>query len=214
METAEMNKIRSEENAHYIRATTDLKAGLGGVQKALGVLRDYYSNDDAFVQEEVGVSMMQQPAAPEKHGKSGGAGGSIISILEVCESDFSDNLAKEETAESDAVALYEKTTQENKVTKTTLDQDVKYKTQEFKGLDAAIVEHTADKDTLNTEYSAVMDYYAQIKDRCIAKPESYEDRNARREAEIDGLKQALQVLEDETAFVQRKRRGVRGAMEA
>jgi len=59
-----------------------------------------------------------------------------------------------------------------------------------------------------------MDYYAQIKDRCIAKPESYEDRKARREAEIEGLKSALQVLEDETAFVQRKRRGVRGAIEA
>jgi len=207
-EQAEMDKIRGEEHANYVEATTDLKAGLAGVQKALGVLRDYYANDDAeFVQ-------MQQPAVPEKHGKSGGAGGSIISILEVCESDFSDNLAKEETAEADSQELYDKTTQENKVTKTTLDQDVKYKTQEFKGLDAAIVEHTADKDTLNTEYSAVMDYYNELKDRCIAKPESYEDRKARREAEINGLKQALQVLEDETAFVQRKRRGVRGAMEA
>jgi len=207
-EQAEMDKIRGEEHANYVGATTDLKAGLAGVQKALGVLRDYYANDDAeFVQ-------MQQPAVPEKHGKSGGAGGSIISILEVCESDFSDNLAKEETAEADSQELYDKTTQENKVTKTTLDQDVKYKTQEFKGLDAAIVEHTADKDTLNTEYSAVMDYYNELKDRCIAKPESYEDRKARREAEINGLKQALQVLEDETAFVQRKRRGVRGAMEA
>jgi chromosome segregation ATPase len=207
-EQAEMDKIRGEEHAHYVEATTDLKMGLEGVQKALGVLRDYYANDDAeFVQ-------MQQPAAPEKHSKSGGAGGSIISILEVCESDFSDNLAKEETAESDSQELYDKTTQENKVTKTTLDQDVKYKTQEFKGLDAAIVEHTADKDTLNTEYSAVMDYYGELKDRCVAKPESYEDRKARREEEINGLKQALQVLEDETAFVQRKRRGVRGAMEA
>jgi len=207
-EQADMDKIRGEEHAHYLEATADLKTGLSGVQKALEVLRDYYANDDAeFVQ-------VQQPAAPEKHSKSGGAGGSIISILEVCESDFSDNLAKEETAESDSQALYDKTTQENKVTKTTLDQDVKYKTAEFKSLDAAIVEHTADKDTLNTEYSAVMDYYNELKDRCIAKPESYEDRKARREAEINGLKQALQVLEDETAFVQRKRRGVRGAMEA
>jgi len=146
-EQAEMDAIRGEEHGHYVTATNDLKAGLSGVQKALGVLRDYYENqDEAFVQE-VGVSMMQQPAAPEKHGKSGGAGGSIISILEVCESDFSDNLAKEEAAESDSQAMYDKTTQENKVTKTTLDQDVKYKTAEFKGLDAAIVEFTSDKDS-------------------------------------------------------------------
>ena len=94
-----------------------------------------------------------------------------------------------------------------------MDQDVKYKTAEFKGLDAAIVELISDKDILNTEYSAVMDYYTELKDRCVAKPESYEDRKARREAEIEGLKQALQVLEDESAFVQRKGRGVRGAVE-
>merc|ERR1711865_877467 len=161
-----MDSIRSEENAHYIEATTDLKAGLNGVQKALGVLRDYYENSGASLMQEVGTSMMQQPAAPEKHGASGGAGGSIISILEVCEGDFSDNLAKEEAAEADSASMYEKTTQENKVTKTTSDQDVKYKTQEFKGLDAAIVEHTS-----------VMDYYNELKDRCIAKHLSSRNRS-------------------------------------
>jgi len=79
-------------------------------------------------------------------------------------------------------------------------------------LDKDITELTSDKDTVSTELSAVLEYYSQIKDRCIAKPESYESRKARREAEIDGLKQALQVLEEETAFVQRKRRGLRGTM--
>jgi len=102
----------------------------------------------------------------------------------VCESDFSDNLAKAETEESDAVSEYETVTQQNKVTKTTLDQDVKYKTQEFKGLDKGITELTSDKDTLTTELNAVLEYYEQIKDRCIAKPESYEERKKRREAEL------------------------------
>merc|ERR1719321_1262337 len=77
-------------------------------------------------------------AKPEKHAKAGGAGGSIINLLEVCESDFSDNLAKEETQEADAVSEYDKVTQENKVSKTMKDQDVKYKTQEFKSLDKEI----------------------------------------------------------------------------
>merc|ERR1712048_1161362 len=172
-------------------------------QKALDVLRDYYGGASLLQDGDIG-SFMQQPAKPEKHSKAGGAGESIINILEVCESDFSKNLAKEETEEADAAAEYDKITQENKVSKTTKDQDVKYKTQEFKSLDKQITELTADRDTVNTELSAVLEYYSQLKDRCVAKPESYEDRKARRDAEISGLKEALSVLESETAFIQQR----------
>merc|ERR1719272_208928 len=118
---------------------------------------------------------------PEQHSKSGGAGGSIIEILEVVESYFAKNLAVEETQEADAAAEYETTTQENKVTKVMKDQDVKYKTSEFKSLDKAISELSSDRETTNTELSAVMDYYSQLRSRCIAKPETYEGRKARRE---------------------------------
>jgi len=216
-EQAEMDKIRQETHADYVQAKADLELGLNGVRRALQVLRDYYASAPAaFVQDERKfVAMMQQPAAPEKHSKATGAGQSIIGILEVCESDFASNLAKEESEESDAQDEYEKMTQDNKVTKTTKDQDVKYKTQESKSLDKTAGEISSDRDTANTEYAAVMDYFAKIKDRCIAKPETYETRKARREAEIEGLKQALATLEDETAFVQRKRRGgLRGSIQA
>jgi len=206
-EQAEMDSMRSEQNADYNTASSDLSAALGGVQKALGVLREYYGGA-ALVQDDSKFgAFMQQPAAPQKHGKSSGAGGSIIDILELCESDFSKDLAKEEQAESDAVSEYEKTTQENKITKATKEQDVKYKTQKFKSLDKQITELASDKGTSNTELGAVMEYYGKIKDRCIAKPESYEERTARRTAEISGLKKALQILKSETAFVQRTRRG-------
>merc|ERR1719472_453198 len=201
-EQAEMDKLRQEQNADFKVAKADLELGLGGVQKALEKLREYYGGAAAaLVQDDSSFgSFMQQPAPPPAHKKSTGAGQSIIGILEVCESDFSKNLANEEQAEADAVEEYEKTTQENKITKSTKEQDVKYKTQEFKSLD---------KETSSTELSAVMEYYAKIKDRCVAKPETYEERKKRREAEIAGLKQALEILENETAFVQRKRRSMR-----
>merc|ERR1719343_297349 len=142
-------------------------------------------------------AFMQQPAAPETHSKAQGAGESIINILQVCESDFASNLAKEESEEADALAEYEKITQENAVTKTTKDQGVKYKTQEAKAQDKTAAEYSADRETANAELSAVLEYYAKIKDRCIAKPETYAARKARREAETQGLKEALSILEDE-----------------
>jgi len=203
---AEMDKIRQEENAAFVQAKADLTTGLTGVRQALTVLRDYYASDAALV---------QQPAMPELHSKASGASTSIIGILEVVESDFATGLAKEETQEDDAQAMYDDITQKNKVTKTLKDQDVKYKTAEVKSLAKAIADMSADKETLSTELAAVNEYYAKLKDRCIAKPETYEESKARREAEINGLKEALRVLDSETAFVQgSKRTHMRGALEA
>merc|ERR1711957_734497 len=105
-----------------------------------------------------------------------------IDILEVCESDFATNLAKEETEEDDAQSEYEKVSQENAVTKTLKEQDEKYKTQEAKSQDMTVAEYSADRQTSNTELSAVLEYYSKIKDRCIAKPETYSERTRRREA--------------------------------
>merc|ERR1711939_932940 len=79
---AEMDKIRSEENANFKVAKAELTQGLTGVRKALGVLRDYYGGAAAMIQEDGKFnSFMQQPAAPQQHEKSSGAGGSIINIL-------------------------------------------------------------------------------------------------------------------------------------
>jgi len=209
-EQAEMDSIRAEEKAAYDTAKAELELGIGGVQKALGVLRDYYQGGGAALLQKGFDAFMQQPAAPEKHSASSGAGGSIIDILEVCESDFTKNLADEETQEADSIAVFEKETQDNKLATTMKSQDAKYKTKEHKGLDKSISDLSSDRDTANAELSAVLDYYAKIKDRCIAKPESYEERKARRTAEIEGLKEALNILESETAFMQRGKRGLRG----
>merc|ERR1719343_848972 len=202
---AEMDKIRFDTHADFDAAKADLELGLSGFRKALRLLRDYYASGD---------SMLQQPAKPEIHEESSGAGGGIIDILEVVESDFAKNLAKEEATEADAQAEYEKVSQENAVTKKVKEQDVKYKDQEAKSMDATVVEYSADRDAANNELSAVLEYYAKIKERCIAKPETYEERKRRREAEIEGLKQALTILKEETALMQRKHRSFRGSLAA
>merc|ERR1712156_935209 len=210
---AEMDKIRQDTHADYMKAEEELELGLKGVRMALGKLREYYGGA-AFLQDASQLAaLMQQPAPPPAHKKSSGAGQGIINILEVCESDFADNLAKENTEESDAQAEYDKTTQENKVAKTLKEQDVKFKTQEIKALGKALTELSADKESAESEHAAVMEYYEKIKERCIAKPETYEERKRRREAEIKGLQEALSILENETAFMQRKsRRHMRGTL--
>mmetsp|Transcript_101654 Transcript_101654/g.285583 ORF Transcript_101654/g.285583 Transcript_101654/m.285583 type:complete len:701 (+) Transcript_101654:63-2165(+) len=209
-EQAEMDSLRMEQHDAYVTAKADLEKGLGGVRTALQLLRDYYTAKDASLLQDDGFgAFMQQPAAPVKHEKSSGAGGSIIGILEVVESDFATNLAKEESQEADATSEYDKVSQDNKIAMASKEQDVKFKEQESKSLDNTVAEVSTDRQASSSELQAVLEYYAKIKDRCIAKPETFEERQKRRTGEIEGLKKALEVLEGETAFVQRKHHGRR-----
>merc|ERR1719291_1290609 len=212
---AEMDKVRAEEKTAFVETKSDLEMGLEGVRKALDVLRDYYGSSSAAAMVQTDTDLgdeMRQPAPPAAHSKSGDAGGNIINMLEVAESDFAKNLAEEEKSESDSVEEYETTTEDNKMAKMTQEQDVKYKTAEFKNLDKEIAEVSGDRSTVTSELAAVNEYFAKIKERCVAKPESYEERKARREAEITGLKDALETLNNEAAFVQRKKRHLRAGV--
>merc|ERR1719502_177866 len=197
---SEMDKMRADEKAAYKDAKFDLEKGVAGVGAALQVLRDYYGS----------ASLVQQPSPPTTHSASGDAGGSIISMLEVAESDFSKNLAQITTEEDMAQAEYEKVSQENKMTKTMKEQDAKYSAAEAKSLDKTIAELSSDLAGEQTELEAVIEYGSKLDAQCIAKPETYEERKARREAEINGLKEALEVLETEAAFLQKQRRLRRG----
>merc|ERR1719493_379698 len=190
---AEMDKIRLEEKEEYTKAKTEMDAGIKGVQLALKVLRDYYAKaDKAHVSDE-----------------GGGAG--IIGLLEVVESDFSKGLIEMTSTEETAQAAYDQETKDNEIEKTTQEQDIKYKSEEATGLDKATAEATSDKSGVQEELDAVLEYLKGIEDRCIAKPETYEERVARRTAELAGLKEALSILENETSFLQLKKRTLRGA---
>merc|ERR1719356_899913 len=102
---AELDKIRADENAAFKTAKEEMSLGIEGVRKALAILREYYdSKAEALLQTG-------QPEPPVMHSKASGAGGTIIGILEVCESDFAKNLAKREQEEADEADLYEEQTQ-------------------------------------------------------------------------------------------------------
>merc|ERR1719389_777961 len=90
--TMEMDKARADENAAFVETKTDLSAGIEGVGKALEVLRSYYGSA-SLIQNDRFDSLMQQPALPPPHSASGGAGGSIIGILEQCLADFTKDLS-------------------------------------------------------------------------------------------------------------------------
>jgi len=192
-EQAEMDKLRGEEKELYTKQKSDMELGLEGVKTALKVLREYYGKDG------------------KSHTAASGSGSGIVGLLEVVESDFSKELAEIIATEENAVATYKTETNDNEIEKTTKEQDVKYKTKESISLDKDIAEASSDRDDAKTQLDAIMAYLGKLEAQCIAKAETYEERKAHREAEIAGLKEAMTILESETAFVQKSaRRTLRG----
>merc|ERR1719353_1221789 len=182
---AEADKLRSEEKAAYEKNSAEMKQGIEGVKMALKVLKEYYAK-----------------AADASHGAAEGAGSSIIGLLEVCESDFTKGLTEMTAEEDSAAADYDKYCKEDEIAVTMKSQDVKYKTKEAAGLDKSVSELSTDLSSVSDELSAVMSALDKLEKMCVAKAEPYAERKARRESEIAGLKEALEILESETALVQ------------
>merc|ERR1719451_111021 len=182
---AAADKLRSEEKAAYEKNSAEMKQGIEGVKMALKVLKEYYAK-----------------AADASHGAAEGAGSSIIGLLEVCESDFTKGLTEMTAEEDSAAADYDKYCKEDEIAVTMKSQDVKYKTKEAAGLDKSVSELSTDLSSVSDELSAVMSALDKLEKMCVAKAEPYAERKARRESEIAGLKEALQILEQETALLQ------------
>merc|ERR1719356_52457 len=182
----EMDKIREAEKALYDKTKPEVEKGLEGIKKALKVLNEYYAKDG------------------KAHSSADGAGGGIIGLLQVCESDFSKNLAEMISTEEAAVTEYEEQTKANALDKTNKEQDVKYKTKEFVELNKATAEAKADRKGVQKELDAVQAVLKSLHEECDAKAEPYEETKRRREAEIAGLKSALEVLEGEAVLLQQK----------
>merc|ERR1719240_2193849 len=179
-----MDEVREEEKAAFDKNRPELEKGLEGIKAALKVLRDYYAKDDS-------------------HGAAEGAGASIIGLLEVCESDFTKGLTEMTAEEQTAAADYETYSKQDEIDRTAKGQDVKYKTKEAAGLDKAVSELSTDLSAVTDELAAVVSALDKLKDMCVAKAEPYAERKARRESEIAGLKEALQILEGEAVLLQK-----------
>merc|ERR1719487_3208123 len=156
---------------------------------ALKVLRDYYDQN--------------------QEGSAQGASTGIISLLEVCESDFTRALQELKQHEAAAQHDYDEQTQENEAAKAAKQHEIEFNTKEYLHMDETAKETASDLDNEQAELDAVLAALAKLNEMCIAKPEPYDERKKRREAEIAGLKEALDILNNEAVLFQKQTKHAR-----
>eukprot|EP00747_Dinoflagellata_sp_TGD_P144927 gnl/TRDRNA2_/TRDRNA2_176542_c2_seq14.p1 gnl/TRDRNA2_/TRDRNA2_176542_c2~~gnl/TRDRNA2_/TRDRNA2_176542_c2_seq14.p1 ORF type:complete len:695 (-),score=219.10 gnl/TRDRNA2_/TRDRNA2_176542_c2_seq14:30-2114(-) len=177
----EMDKLRAEEKQAYGKYVPELQKGMDGIKKAMKILRDYYASDD------------------KRHADSESSTGAIFALLEGTEVKLIQELAQLKSGEETAIEEYKTATKENEVDRAAKQKDVEYKEKEATSLEQSVGDQQSDREGLQTELEAVLQYDTKIKDECIAEAESYAERKDRREAEIAGLEEAIDFLDAQAA---------------
>lgn len=188
---AEATKIRNAENAEFKKAQADYQSSEEACAQAVEVLRQYYTGA-AFIQVRA-TTTLRSSSKLRLH--SPDAGNAIIQFLEYAQQDFAKLLADVEMSENESQTSFDKMTTENKVAKATLLAEAKGAQSEVARLSDSIEDYSDDLSSTTKELEAVTMYLEKLKPECEAAPISAADKMAARKAEIEGLKEALSILE-------------------
>jgi len=187
--------MRQKEHTEFEAQKADLQAAQEATATAIKVLKSYYSGK-SFIQTgdtSSMTSLMQASTGSDQ--PAGGAASSVIGLLEVAESDFSKALAEGQATEDAAQQEYDEMIADNRVSRAEKTQDQKNKQAEKGRLDNLVSETKLDSKDAGDELSAVMEYFDKLKGSCETKAPSFEERQARRKQEMEGLQNALAILE-------------------
>merc|ERR1719335_735048 len=196
---AEATELRNEEKKSYEKNHADFKEAEAAVIEAMEVLKDFYG-PDAFIQ--IGMSVdttTKSPIAvqpPAMGGAKSDSAGGILAIMDTMASEFAKTVAELESTEREAQKAYDKLTQENKASQATKEAEIKGMQSQIEMLKVSASDHQDDITFNQEELDSILAYIEKLKPTCVGTVMPYEERKKKREEEIEGLKDALQILED------------------
>merc|ERR1719335_759849 len=184
----EATALRNAEKEKNTITIADAKAGKEAVARAMTVLKTYYdkaASNTALLQNKV-------PGAPATFDKAytGMEGGGVMGMLEVCESDFARLESETTAAEAENTKSYEEFMADSSASKEAKTTEMKDKETEKTSKESANAQAKKDLKGVTEELTAALAYYEKLKPSCVDAGESYAERVARREEEIESLKEA------------------------
>jgi chromosome segregation ATPase len=120
--------------------------------------------------------------------------GGVLAMLEVIMSDFANVESETMANEAQAQAAYDAFMIDSKKTKAIKSKNIEMFTADKVAAESKLQTDTKDIKATQDELLAADRYFEKLKPQCMDAGVSYEDRVKAREAEIESLKQALQIL--------------------
>lgn len=182
MATAAQQRTKDKTLAE--QQTQKYKDGEELIGKAVAVLKDFYTGGD-------------DPTDSDAIKQRKGAGQGATAILEIAQADFK-NLYEETVSKEETDSIeYNDMTHATEIKLATFEKTVEYKSQQKTKLELYISEQKQDLTELEKEATATQGFFETLKKQCTVAAPTYEERKARRQAELESLKSALSILKGE-----------------
>jgi len=211
---------RAEEKAEHEQTIADGEEGLEAIKEAIDILDHFYkAAAKAFVQQPSVDDEAPDAGFDDTYKASQGAATGILGMMEVIMGDFErtikETTAAEEQAKRDFIEYERETKMSIAAKKNALEATTTELTEVMDNLSTAGDELRTQQELLDTAVKT----WEELLPGCVADPGmSYEERVARRNQELQALKDAYCILDDQEAgcsgvFLQTssKRASLRGA---
>jgi len=201
----EATELRNSEKADNEATIETADEGKTAVELAINILKEFY--DNAFIQtgkyvppnaDRSGKTVADR--APEVfsgdyHGSQGASKG-IMGLLDVILSDFERTVDTTEDTEDTAQSSFEAFEADTKTDNEDKEDEIDTKEGRISDIDDELVETEEDKDDATKLKENALTELKKLKPMCVEGEETYAQRVAKREKEIEALKDAQQMLDD------------------
>merc|ERR1719171_228912 len=120
--------------------------------------------------------------------------GGVMAMMEVILSDFSNVEAETKASEIESQKAYDDFMNDSKRTKAVKSKNIEMFTADKVAAESKLAADTKDIKATQDELLAADRYYEKLVPQCVDQGVTYEERVAQREAEIESLKKALEIL--------------------
>jgi len=195
--TVELRAKEKTENEIIIQDAKDAQAAL---LRAISVLKEFYTRSAqvaSLVQAQQGHTKQEPPPIFDGPYVGLPTSGGVIAMLEVIQSDFARLQADTTASEVTNAEIHNKFMTDSAVLKAEKQTSINHKTSMNQHYQQSLADKKSDLSAEEKELAAAEKYFEELKPSCLDSGMTYEQRNARRQEEIQSLQEALRILNGE-----------------
>jgi len=191
---AEATDLRTKEKKENTVAIEDAKAAQLAVAEALTVLQEFYAKAGEATALVQGSEKQPSPFGATPYQGMGSESGGVIGMIEVIQGDFARLEAETSSAENAAAKEYDSFMEDSKLDVAAKEKDVAHTSSRKEAEAQKLSTVKADQAAAQEGLEAATKVFEKLKPQCADSGASYQERKAKRDAEIQSLEQALDAL--------------------